>query len=286
MSEINSEIDAGNFSMNLLGVDVGFSATSRTTGLAWRIDNKVEATKTGTSWVSRRAALPSGATFAIAALDAPILPEHAGELYRGCEGVFYGDAFWNRCRPGLSHYGRGVALRRAGTESASQFAAVLSGRTLLPDLAVRPECGLVEAFPNAFLGVLLPDEIYDDCPRPAQERKSDWMYREAAERGALARLLADLGWADTRTKKQFLDQASPNGDHDVRAALICLLTAGFAAHGNATVVGDQTHGWFWLPPTKFWQPWASGALRRQIQKLKNRKFPMVDERVLTPHNDT
>jgi hypothetical protein len=102
------------------------------------------------------------------------------------------------------------------------------------------------------------------------------MYRYVAEQGALADLLAELDWLDARTSKQFFDQARQDGDHDVRAALVCLLTVGFAVRGNAVVVGDPARGWFWLPPRKFWQPWALTALRRQIEKLKSRKFPMVD----------
>jgi hypothetical protein len=255
---------------------VGFSVSSLTTGLAWRVDNRIGATVTGTSWQLRGNALPSDVTFSIAALDAPILPVHEGLPYRGCESVLYGDTFSNRCRPGLSHHGRGLALRRAGAESAIQFAKVVAGMTLLPCLTVQCDCALVEAFPNGFLGVLLPDRVYEDCDRGPQELKSDWMYRKAAERGILAQLLADLGWTDAQTQKLFLDQATRNGDHDIRAALICLLTAGFAAIEAAAVVGDPMHGWFWLPPMKFWQPWASKALRRQIQKLRSRKFPMVD----------
>lgn len=263
--------------MNLLGVDVGFASSSLTTGLAWRIGSKVGATKTGTSWKSRSADLPSGETFSNIALDAPVLPAHDGTPYRGCESVFYGGAFWNRCRPALSHHGRGLKLRMAGTESAVQFTLVLSGTKLVvPELEARPNSSLVEAFPNAFLGVLLPAETYDRCDRPPNEHKSDWMYRKAAEQGILASLLAELGWSEARTKEQFLDQAGPDGDHDVRAALVCLLTAAFAALGTATVVGDPFHGWFWLAPKKFWQQWASDALGQQIRKLKKRNFPMIN----------
>jgi hypothetical protein len=262
--------------LNLLGVDVGFAASSLTTGLAWRIGNRIGAIKTGTTWQSRRDSLPIGATFSIAALDAPILPVHEAEPHRGCESIFYGGTFWNRCRPGLSHYGRGLDLRKAGAQAASQFATVLSGTRLLRDLEVQRDSALIEAFPNAFLGVLLPEEVYEQCDRRPHEHKSDWMFRKAVERGILADLLAELGWSDARTSAQFLNQAGPDGDHDIRAALVCLLTAGFAALETAVVVGDANHGWFWLAPTKFWQQWASIALGRQIQKLKKGKFPSIN----------
>jgi predicted nuclease with RNAse H fold len=74
--------------MNYLGVDVGFAASSLTTGLAWRVGDQVGVTKTGTSWKERREALPAGIAFSIAALDAPILPAHEAQPYRGCESVF------------------------------------------------------------------------------------------------------------------------------------------------------------------------------------------------------
>ena len=38
------------------------------------------------------------------------VPEHNFEAARGCEYVFYGGAFSRRCRPGLSHHGRGVPM--------------------------------------------------------------------------------------------------------------------------------------------------------------------------------
>ena len=49
-------------------------------------------------------------------------------------------------------------------------------------------------------------------------------------------------------------------DHELRAALVCLLTAAVAAQGKAAVVGERTGGWFWLPPRSLWQPWATAGL--------------------------
>ena len=129
-------------------------------------------------------------------------------------------------------------------------------------------------FRMRFSGCCCPREFYEHCDRLQTEHKSDWMYRKVAEQGTYSRLSsAGIGWTEQGQQKQFLDQAGPDGDHDLRAAFICLLTAGFAAHGTAVVVGGPMHGWFWLPPTKFWQAWASTALGRQIQKLKEPKFP-------------
>src|SRR5882757_3755520 len=110
----------------LLGVDVGFSMSKKTTGLAWFAGSTIETALTGSSWSERSRSLPRDIQFAIAALDAPIVPADNDNAFRGCGRGFYGGAFWNRCRPGLSHHGsRGLALRDAGRQAAKEFAAVL-----------------------------------------------------------------------------------------------------------------------------------------------------------------
>jgi hypothetical protein len=37
-------------------------------------------------------------------------------------------------------------------------------------------------------------------------------------------------------------------DDELRAALICLLTAALADRGTAAIIGESEGGWFWLPP--------------------------------------
>ena len=56
----------------LLGVDVGFSKSRKTTGLAWFAGSTIETALTGSSWSERSSSLPRDAQFAIVALDAPI----------------------------------------------------------------------------------------------------------------------------------------------------------------------------------------------------------------------
>jgi hypothetical protein len=36
-------------------------------------------------------------------------------------------------------------------------------------------------------------------------------------------------------------------NHELRAALICLLTAVLASKGTAAIIGETEGGWFWLP---------------------------------------
>jgi hypothetical protein len=52
-------------------------------------------------------------------------------------------------------------------------------------------------------------------------------------------------------------------DHELRAALVCLLTAAFAAQGTACIVGDAESGWFWLPTLSLWQGWAVAGLGKR-----------------------
>jgi hypothetical protein len=102
----------------------------------------------------------------------------------------------------------------------------------------------VEAFPNAFLAVLIPEVELLSAPKLKRGRRFDWLYEQVATTGRLESALSqgldmpDELWVRLRTEK----------DHELRAALICLLTAALAAQGTATIVGESTGGWFWLPP--------------------------------------
>jgi hypothetical protein len=64
-------------------------------------------------------------------------------------------------------------------------------------------------------------------------------YEQIATTGRLEIILSkkldvpDELWGRLRTEK----------DHELRAALICLLTAALAAQGTATMVGESTGGW-------------------------------------------
>jgi hypothetical protein len=256
----------------LLGVDVGFSKTRKTTGLAWFANSTIETVLTGSSWGERSRSLPRDVQFAIAALDAPIVPADNYNAFRGCERAFYGGAFWNRCRPGLSHNGRrGLALRDAGRQAAQEFAAVLAPVAPRFGPYVMPTKPIIEAFPNAFIGVLLPAEAFVDWSKALGKAKSDWLFETAAELGILGKLLSTLDLASARTRKKFEDAK----DHDERAALICLLTAMFAWSRDAVIVGDHLGGWFWLPPKSLWAPWASAALEAALGPSPKNRFPLT-----------
>ncbi len=69
-------------------------------------------------------------------------------------------------------------------------------------------------------------------------------------------------------------------DHELRAALICLLTAALAAKGTAAIIGEAEGGWFCLPPWSLWEPWAKEGLE-SAEKRMALKFTSVLDRPFT-----
>jgi hypothetical protein len=258
----------------LLGVDVGFSKSKKTTGLAWFANSTIETALAGTSWPDRSRSLPRDVKFAIAALDAPIVPSDNYNAARGCERAFYGGAFSRRCRPGLSHHGRrGLALRDAGREAAQQFAAVLEPDALPFGPSVFQTKPIIEAFPNAFMGVLLPEVSFGGWSKSLRKAKSDWLYEQVLEAGLFGTLLSKLNLASPAILRKFEEA----WHHDERAALICLLTAMFARSGDAVIVGDADGGWFWLPPMTLWASWASATLEKALSLSPKNRFPLTGQ---------
>ncbi len=243
----------------LLGIDVGFSAKRPTTGMAWVLNGTVEAIKTHSDWPGRQRELLASQSFDLIAIDGPLIPDGADpEIDRQCERRFLRRPFHNRCKPGLSHLGTGRHLRRAAMETAEQVRPLIT-----PNAAIRlrgpmgiGSLPIVEAFPNAFLAVMLPDECFSEPPLPRRRRRFDWLYDRAVSKDVFPRLLDHLGW----DCPPLLDRLKDEPDHEKRAALICLLTAASAAIGKATAIGDETGGYLWMPPKQLWSEWAWPAI--------------------------
>jgi hypothetical protein len=106
---------------------------------------------------------------------------------------------------------------------------------------------VVEAFPTAFLGVMLRDPASVIASRGD---RSDVFFRSLTADGTLERLMAHL--LPGRVPAASLDDVT---NHDDRAALVCALTALCVASGEFTAAGDAD-GWMILPPYVFTQGWA------------------------------
>lgn len=247
----------------LLGIDVGFSKSRPTTGIAWSAANKFKASKTHTDWQRRSQHIPTSTAFAVIAIDGPLVPLGADDsLDRLCERMFIRGTFQARCKPGLSHIGYGRDLRRAAAETAAQVIH-LADQNRIVEKAIRNGASIIEAFPNAFLGVLLPEARFA-MPAAGKRKKFDWLYDHAVDSGVLENLFHTIGWLNL----ELIDAVLTETDHEKRAAWICLLTAACAAAGKSEVVGDEIGGWFWLPPTNLWAQWARDALAHNTTELR------------------
>nr|WP_246806837.1 DUF429 domain-containing protein [Ensifer sp. ENS04] len=244
-----------------MGIDVGFSRSRPTTGIAWSSNGTFGATKTHTDWERRRQHLPATTTFSMIAIDGPLVPAGSPDtLVRTCEQLLARGAFQKRCKPGSSHFGTGLQLKRAASDTAQQFRHL--GSVPMFGKAVFPEVAIVEAFPNAFLGVMLEDAAFAGG-QIARGKKFDRMYEVAVESGRLSALMSQLAW----NAPDLLHAIETQYDHEKRAAFICLLTAACAAAGNAEVVGDPVSGWIWLPPKDLWAGWAIAAMHQNAMRL-------------------
>ena len=116
----------------------------------------------------------------------------------------------------------------------------------------------------------MPEKEFRSQPMLRRGRRFDWLYDQIVKTGCLEANLSrslDLpGEVWSRLKSET--------DHELRAALICLLTAALAAHGTATLIGEATGGWFWLPPWSLWQPWATQGLINAARAMVLKGHPL------------
>ena len=252
--------------VSLPGIDVGFSKTSATTGIAvYERGILRPPCCVKYSPQARAAVLRSDFKFDAIAIDGPILPKVAdARLKRYCESLLIGRGFHNRCKPGMSHHGFGLDLR-AATRPVVDESCLLSKTVSknFGDKQVRLSVPLVEAFPNAFLGVLLDDADYKEIGRVSRGTKFDRLYERAVVAGRITVLLDQLGWECPQICSAIQGEVSESGPatHEKRAALVCLLTAACALAGEAEYVGDTAGGWICLPPKGLWASWAQEALK-------------------------
>lgn len=238
----------------VLGVDVGFSPLRRSSAvcrldwdpqrITWNIQRfralpvEQETTITAVAGTGRLQA---------AAFDGPL---RAGfdviGHYRVAERMLTRRLGAGIGKPGQASAPVGKALNAAANDCAS---IVLRGCDLAPAVhTVRIDAKAVaEAFPSAFLGVMLANPV---AVAASRADRSDVFFRHLAEDGTLERLLTHL-----LPSRDFVRLLGDVTNHDDRAALICAVTALCVAAGDFTAVGDAD-GWIVLPPRRFVQDWA------------------------------
>jgi hypothetical protein len=169
-------------------------------------------------WESREAKIPKTFHPSVIAIDGPLLPLDADwHIRRHVESTFIRAPFYNRCRPGQSHHGVGLELRQASGDACTQSGRLLATSVSRNGGSVCREGPIVEAFPNAYLGVMMPEVELVAAPRFKRGRRFDWLYDRMVTTGRLESLLSknldlpDVVWHRLRAEI----------DHELRAALIC-----------------------------------------------------------------
>jgi hypothetical protein len=122
---------------------------------------------------------------------------------------------------------------------------------------------VVEAFPNAFLGVCLDDDVYAEMPKLKRGKKFDWLYSQWKR----LRLVESLPGLTFGQRQIFSEKFQQTNHHEYQAAIVCLLTGLLVAHNQFIAVGDAQGGWFFLPPWSCWKAWARDALCANLHKL-------------------
>jgi 3-octaprenyl-4-hydroxybenzoate carboxy-lyase len=91
---------------------------------------------------------------------------------------------------------------------------------------------IVEAFPNAFLGVCLDDDVFGAMPSLRRGKKFDWLYEQWSSKG----MVHKLPGLTTKERALFQAEFDKTVHHEHRAALVCVLTGLLTAHGHFTAI--------------------------------------------------
>lgn len=247
------------------GLDIGPSLKRKTSGLATIVGQKIVLDRRVGGANAYQPILAAG-SFQVIAIDGPIIPAGGdARSTRGVERLFASGPFQRRCKPGFSHVtGTGLRLRTAAGLAADRLVAATALLKAAPSFPRVRQGSIVEAFPNAFLGVCLDDRCYAAMRALRRGRKFDWLYDQWVRQGLIAQLHLP---SDAKALPMWFARTS---DHEERAALVCALTALLTSGATFTAVGDETAGWFFLPPWHIWQPWARRAVQAGCDRLKLR----------------
>ncbi|WP_127585495.1 hypothetical protein [Paenibacillus koleovorans] len=255
----------------LAGIDCGFSRLTESTGLLWLTPSAHRDGRCSFDFISRNAFYERGKLFDLLVVDGPLLPgmypEYELSLERRlCERLFVKGEFRTRCKPGESHYGHGLALRRSGGDALSQFAGRV--REHLPIPKVAGAKNIVESFPNAVMGLLLEPTVFDALPGVSRQKFDElYDYAIAPAVRLFERFKPYVGrWSEHPTFWGRIASATRR-DHEERAALVCGLMAMCIHEGRYVAVGEPRGGYLFLPPFALWHPWAVRALQANIRLL-------------------
>lgn len=264
---------------NIAGIDCGLTLKDPTSGICRTGVDGFAVGHTYIDKLSRTPMLMPVTHFDCLGIDAPVLPMNVLDYaQRSVESLFLHGNFHGRCKPGASHVrGTGQALRRSGCDTAIQFKRETYSEGQVPYPRVQANQNIVEAFPNAFLGVMLNGQIIDAAIENINRgEKFDIFFQLCNEHGHFNALQFHLGW----NYPEFWQSFPVTINHDERAALVCAATAVCAHQGNYVAVGDMAGGYFFLPPWPLWNQWAKVALNvERVGRDFRRRFPDLMVRI-------
>ncbi len=255
--------------MNVAGLDIGFSARRPSAGVAL-FDGQCVRTAHCYGVDACSSIIRSG-KFRIIAIDGPVVSK-GYESIRAIERLFSTGLFQKRCKPGMSHVRTtGVRFREEAGKAADLLPEALIDRQATALFPRIREKEIIEAFPNAFLGVCLDDKVFAAMPSLRRGKKFDWLYDQWRNK----QVIEGLPGLNPTERQIFKNKLELTTHHEHRAALICLLTALITARGEFTAIGDTEGGWFFLPSWSYWEKWAQDtavvgveALNRQGARLE------------------
>ena len=249
-----SEDELGTAAGSVLGIDVGWSETQRSSAvcrLSWDGGHihweaaRFRATPSEREETIWRVA--GDRQLLAVAIDGPLRRgfDSIGR-YRSAERLLSRGELAERIgKPGQSSSPNGRKLNAEANKVAElvkRRCRVSKARhaTQIDDFAI------VEAFPTTFLGAMI------DHPPPVRRRKrSDVYFAHLAERRSFDRLAQRL-----IGRRTWIRDPGDLRNHDDRTAFVCALTALSVATGEFTAVGDERDGWIILPPQWAFAGWA------------------------------
>jgi hypothetical protein len=251
-------------SIRIAGLDIGFSTTKPTAGIGLWVDNHLKQL-TNCHGIEACARIVAAGYYDIVAIDGPVIPEgqHIRQK-RNIERVFCRGSFQRRCKPGFSHVsGTGVRLREEAGTAADRLSNSTNGSRVASTFPRVRQGAVIEAFPNAFLGVCLDDDVYASMPKLRRGHKFAWLY----EQWKRLRLVENLPGLTLEERQCFDHTFQQTNHHEHQAAIVCILTGLLVARNEFVAVGDAQGGWFFLPPWSCWKEWARKAVCTNIRQL-------------------
>ena len=270
----------------VIGIDVGWSPTRRSSAIclfSW--------TTSTVSWkIARfRAAEPEreaaiadivgGRHIVAAAFDGPIRRgfDIIGR-YRTAERMLTRRLRPLIGKPGQSSSPVGRLLNHHANECVRHVVSHGTVHAACHGVAI-DRSALVEAFPSAFLGLMIKNPA-DLSARRAD--RSDTFFAHLTATGDLSALIQHC-----IPGRHLASNAAHITNHDDRAAFVCALTALSVVAGDFVAVGDQVDGWIILPPRQFiqhtqWELLELNASEQETSAFYIAEGPDALEKLVVP----